>query len=133
MFFRPIGGGIIEAHQSAFGRAAADRRSSALLGAASLKQRLHPAVNLPYPRSSALLGAASLKRERIGELDRLARSSSALLGAASLKLEHRPPIMPRRPVSSSALLGAASLKRDNLPLAVYAIAKVLPPYWGRHH
>ena len=60
-FFRPIGGGIIEAGDVSAAAIAAAAGSSALLGAASLKPRRRCRRARRHPCSSALLGAASLK------------------------------------------------------------------------
>ena len=61
-FFRPIGGGIIEAVSLGEIAKSTGMCSSALLGAASLKLPPGRRRHVQTPRSSALLGAASLKR-----------------------------------------------------------------------
>ncbi len=86
VFFRPIGGGIIEAENHVTNPIVQATSSSALLGAASLKHENSGA----WPARAALffrpIGGGIIEALQYSCLRRADLCSSALLGAASLKL-----------------------------------------------
>ena len=85
-FFRPNGGGIIEALFTCAGDTVVAAGSSARMGAASLKPRLFARGLGPGAgSSSAPMGSASLKLYGMGGYANRRASSSARMGAASLK------------------------------------------------
>ena len=131
-FFRPIGGGIIEAERAALFRRAFGACSSALLGAASLKPLRGGQGAAHEDTFFRPIGGGIIEACVCGRPPADGRSSSALLGAASLKPHVRGVSAADVEGRSSALLGAASLK-PFFGGGRAVSTRVLPPYWGRHH